>query len=126
MSPIRKKYEINAPLTIVWKALVDPALIEQWGAGPAEMDHKVGTEFVLCGGNIHGKNLAVEEERKLVQEWYTNNWLTPSKVTISLTQKSGKTIVSLEHKNVPEKEYNDIRDGWDTFYFGEIKKLLEK
>lgn len=126
MSPIRKKYEIHAPLTSVWKALVDPLIIAQWGAGPAEMDHKVGTEFVLWGGDIHGKNLAVEEERKLVQEWYTKNWLSPSRVTIALMHKNGTTIVSLEHKNVPEKEYNEIRDGWDTFYFGEIKKFLEK
>jgi len=37
----------------------DPQAIEGWGAGPAKMDEKVGTEFSLWDGEVWGKNIKV-------------------------------------------------------------------
>lgn len=54
MKIIKKSYEINVCVEKVWVALTDPAEIDNWGAGPAKMDDKVGTRFELWGGDIHG------------------------------------------------------------------------
>ena len=51
---IEKSYLINAPVSKVWQALVDPDLIEKWGGGPVEMRADVGAEFALWCGSIHG------------------------------------------------------------------------
>ncbi len=68
MKKIVKEYQIFASGEKVWEALTDPKIIVKWGAGPAEMDRHDGTEFKLWGGDIHGKNVEVVPEEKLVQE----------------------------------------------------------
>lgn len=47
MKTIKQVYKINAPISEVWKALVDPKIINQWGGGPARMNDKLDTEFTL-------------------------------------------------------------------------------
>ena len=51
---IERNYLINAPVSKVWQALMEPNLIEKWGGGPVEMRADVGAEFTLWGGSIHG------------------------------------------------------------------------
>jgi len=126
MKTIRKVYTISAPRKKVWKALVDPKVINEWGGGPSKMDEKIGTEFWLWGGDIHGKNMEVIKEEKLVQQWFGGDWPNPSIATFTIQQENNKTILELEHSNVPDEEVNDIEQGWDDYYLGPMKKMLEK
>lgn len=48
-----------APLEKVWQALVDPKVIDMWGAGKAKMSDKESDTFTLWDGEVHGKNLEV-------------------------------------------------------------------
>lgn len=125
MKTIKQSYKINAPGDEVWQALVDPKIIEKWGAGPAQMDDKVGTRFKLWGGDIHGRNTEVVKNKKLVQDWYGGNWQKPSKLTFELTNLDGKTQVELVHEDVPDKEAENIEDGWERYYMGPLKDYLE-
>ena len=125
MKTIKQVYKIKAPAAAVWLALVDPKLIDQWGGGLAQMDDKVGTEFTLWGGDIHGKNIKVVANQELVQEWFGGNWAKPSKVTFTLIDKGETTELHLLHEDVPDKEAKDIADGWKTYYLGPLKELLE-
>lgn len=114
-----------APREKVWEALVDPDIIGKWGAGPAMMSEKEGSEFSIWGGDIHGKNIEVKKGEKLVQEWQERDWAKHSIVTFRLTHKDGCTTLFLTHKDVPEEESKDIDKGWDDYYLGQIKMLLE-
>lgn len=122
---IKQVYVIKSPVKKVWRALVDPEIIERWGAGPARMDTKEGSEFSLWGGDIRGKNIQIVDNKKIVQEWYAGNWSKPSIVSITLKSKGDITQVNLRQKDVPKNEEADVDDGWSRYYFGEIKKLLE-
>ncbi len=124
-APINKSYFIQAPVARVWQALVDPAVIDQWGGGPAEMDDRVGTAFKLWGGDIYGQNVEVERERKLVQEWYEDDWSKPSVATFLLAEENGGTRLEFSHADVPDDSRADIDEGWDLFYLGAIKSFLE-
>ncbi len=126
MKTIKQTYKINASIMEVWKALVDSEVINQWGGGPAHMDDKVGTQFTLWGGDIHGKNIKVVENRELVQDWFGGKWDKPSKVTFTLIDKDNYTELSLLHEDIPDKAAKDIDDGWKTYYLGPLKKLLEQ
>ena len=126
MKTINQSYNIEAPIEKVWQALVDPNEIDKWGAGSAEMNDKVGTKFKLWGGDIHGKNREVITNEKLVQDWYGGDWKEASKVIINLKTDGDKTTIDLVHENIPDEEAKSIGDGWDTYYFGEIKKYLKK
>jgi len=126
MKSLKQSYTIAAPVEKVWQALTDPKEIDGWGAGPAEMNDRVGTKFKLWDGDIHGENTEVITKRKLVQDWYGGDWAEASRVTINLKSDDGKTTVDLTHENIPDGEADSIDDGWNRYYFGEIKNHLEK
>ncbi len=122
---IRQTHQIKAPVEKVWKVLVDCKEIEGWGGGPCEMDDKVGTKFKLWGGDVHGKNIEVVPEKKLVQEWYEGDWPEPSIVDFRLTSKDDGTQVQLLHERVPDSEYESIDKGWNKYYLGPLKVYVE-
>jgi activator of HSP90 ATPase len=126
MATIHKSLTIDAPKSQVWQALTDPKLIEEWAAGKAKMDDQEGTEFSLWDGDIHGKNIKVDSQKELVQEWYSKDWDKPSIVKFILFDMKPKTILKLEHTNIPDKEKNSIDQGWDDYYLGPLKEYLEK
>ena len=125
MKVIRQTYHIKAPAESVWQALVDPKIITKWGGGPATMSDKKGQKFELWGGDIHGTNTKVVNNKLLEQDWYSGNWEKPSQVIFKLIANKGATKLELIHKNVPEKDLKDIDQGWKDFYLGPIKELLE-
>jgi len=123
---IEKTYRIAAPRALVWAALTDPVHIETWSGAPAIMVDQAGTEFVLWDGDVHGRNLEVEPGRRLVQEWYGGNWDEPSIATFTLWDvDGGGTFLELSHSNVPDDEAQDFDTGWDDYYLGPMKRLLE-
>lgn len=126
MKTIFQKYQINASIEKVWKALVNTKDIDAWGAGPSKMDEAVGRKFSLWGGDIYGTNIEVVKFKKLVQEWYEREWKEPSIVTFKLEKKGSATALELLHENVPDEEYEDIENGWKDYYMEPLKKYVEE
>jgi len=122
---IKKVYKIRSSIEDVWKALVDQSVINKWGGGPSIMVESVGTDFELWNGDVYGKNIGIIHESQLVQEWFGGDWAKPSIVTFSLKKEDPYTILKLEQTNVPFDEVEDIDSGWDDFYLGPMKKMLE-
>ena len=125
MKAIRQTYHIKASVEEVWRALVDPKYIEGWGGGPAKMSDKVGSQFSLWGGDIHGKNIEVIANKKLIQEWFGGKWDKPSIATFALSSKNEQTTIEFTNVDVPEEEYKDIEQGWKDYYLGPLKDYLE-
>jgi activator of HSP90 ATPase len=125
MANLKQTYKIAAPVADVWQALVDPKIIDAWGGGPAVMDANKDTEFTLWGGSIHGKNVDVAAEKKLVQDWYSEDWPEPSKAVFELFAENNGTRLEFTHENVPDADAKEIDDGWRDFYLGPIKDYLE-
>jgi activator of HSP90 ATPase len=127
MKSLQKVYEINAPIAKVWDALVNPKTIEIWSSSPAEMSDQEKDKFKLWGGDIYGVNTKVEKHVKLDQDWYAGNWPQPSKVSFTLNENGeDKTQLSLIHKDIPDSEFDEINKGWDEYYLGPLKELLER
>ncbi len=126
MPVIQKTYEMNAAPEEVFEALVNPDLIQHWSGDEAKMSAQVGADFSLWGGQMFGKNLEVVKNKKLVQEWSYDQWLSPSKVTFTLKAKGKNTIIELLHEDVPEKSLNSISDGWDAYYLGAMQEMFEE
>ena len=126
MKTIKQTYIIKAPVNNVWRALVDPVAINDWGGGPAFMNSKVGTKFKLWGGDIHGENIKVVENKELVQDWFGGKWEKASKVIFTLKKIGSETRINLLHEGVPDDAVKEIDEGWRIYYLGPMKKLLEK
>ena len=129
MKAITQVYNIKAPIEAVSQALTNPDIIAKWSRELAFMDDNPGTHFELWHGNIHGTNKEIENPptgtKKLVQEWYGGDWPEASLVTFTLTPVGQETRIDLFHENIPDNEADDIADGWQRYYLGQIKSFLE-
>ncbi len=125
MKDFKKYYIIQAPPEEVYLALTREATIQLWSGAQAEMRKEPGTEFSLWDGSIVGKNLEFETGKKIVQQWYFGDQVDESIVTIKLHPDSKGTSVELRHTNIPDDDYDEIIDGWNTIYFGSLQEFYE-
>ncbi|MGZ7070601.1 MAG: hypothetical protein ACXVHN_07260 [Methanobacterium sp.] len=45
--------------------------------------------------------------------------------TFTLKREDDETILELVQEDVPDEDANDIDGGWDEYYLGPMKKMLE-
>jgi len=125
MKDFKKYYTLPAPPREVYLALTNPAIIQLWTGGKAEMSTEPGTEFSLWDESITGKNLEFEKDKKIVQQWYFNQE-EPSVVTIKLYPHKSGTSIELRHTNIPDEEYEDVAEGWNDSYFAALDEFYEE
>jgi uncharacterized protein YndB with AHSA1/START domain len=97
------------PVTVVWRALTDPALIPLWtstgqGGRPEGFRAEVGTRFNFIGkpfpgwdGIVRCEVLAVEEPFLLRYDWRNKETDQPTVVTNVLEAVPGGTRLTWEH-----------------------------
>ncbi|MDB5255560.1 MAG: ATPase [Chitinophagaceae bacterium] len=126
MKDFKKYYIIGAAPEDLYKALTNPATIQLWTGEKAQMSTEAGSEFSLWDDSIVGKNLEFEENRKIVQQWYFEGQGDASIVTILLHPHKQGTSLELRHSNIPDEDYDDIVDGWNTSYMGSLEEFYEE
>ncbi|MFT3910645.1 MAG: SRPBCC domain-containing protein [Ferruginibacter sp.] len=120
MKDYKKYFLIDAPPADVYNALTNAATIQLWSGEPAMMEPLAGTEFSLWDDSISGRNLEFVTGKKIVQEWYFGEQEPASIVTIILHENKSGTSAELRHTNIPDEDYENIVDGWNTNYFGSL------
>ena len=124
MKTFKKTYIIKVPLDEVYEALVEPEIIKEWSGADAEMDIKPNGTFSLWKGSIHGVNLYISKNQ-IIQDWKEDIWEEYSRVTFNLSEKNGVTSIELIHEFIPDRGFKSIVRGWDEYYMGPFKELLE-
>jgi activator of HSP90 ATPase len=124
MKTFKKSFRINTEPSDVYSAITNPYTIELWSGYPAKMSTEPGTEFSLWEGDITGLNLEFVQDKKIVQEWYFGDQQEKSIVTITIAPEGGNSLVTVEHTNLPDDEYDDFAEGWKEFYFGAIMNFF--
>jgi activator of HSP90 ATPase len=122
----KKYFTLNALPEEVYNALTNPMAIKIWTNEDAVMNTEPNTEFSIMDGTIEGKNLEFETNKKIVQEWYFGEQKMPSIVTIKLHEKGEMTSVELRHTNIPDEDYEDIVEGWNEVYFGNLAEFFNE
>lgn len=126
MLRIEQTYLINAAPEEVWAALTDPTLQAQWSGQRAQFDARVGGTYQLFDDYVTGEIVEADAPNKLAQTWQPDDWtITDSVVSFVLTPVEGGTQVVLVHENVQPEDFEGTSQGWDDFYVGAIKKMLE-
>jgi activator of HSP90 ATPase len=126
MSQIHQIYRTKESVEKVWKALTNAEEINGWGGGPALMSAEEGSEFKLWDGDIYGKNIKVEPEKLLVQEWYgSKEWKKPSTVEFKFVSDGNMTTIELNHDGIPEDEVEEFSQGWKDYYMGPLIEYVE-
>lgn len=124
MKTIKQKYFINASPEKVFQALTDPLIIKKWSGSNALMENKKGGKFELWDGWNYGTNTEIIKNKKLVQEWYSEDWEEASTVSFILHDKNGKTEVELIHEDVPDESFTKYSKGWEEHYLGAIREMF--
>lgn len=120
MKDFKKYYIIPAEPIEVYRALTLPGTIQLWTGEAAVMSTEPGSEFSLWEGSIAGKNIAFDEGKKIVQQWYYDGQEAESIVTIKLHEHKQGTSAELLQTNIPDEIYDEMIDGWDESYFGSL------
>ena len=124
MKSYHKYYKIKAKPDEVYNALVKPFAIELWTGEKAEMEEKPDSLFSIFGGDITGVNLEFKKDEKIVQEWFFGETDKDSIVSITLHSAGTSTNVELLHTNIPKEAFEDIKSGWDNYYFGGLRDFF--
>jgi activator of HSP90 ATPase len=124
MKTFKKTFKINAEPSDVYSAITNPYTIELWSGYPAQMSIEPGSEFSLWEGDITGKNLEFVQDKKIVQEWYFGDQVQKSIVTILISPDRENSLITIEHTNIPDEEFNGIAEGWKEYYFDAISNFF--
>lgn len=124
MKNIKRYYILNAEPKDIFNALTNKKMLEIWTDETAEMEPIPGFEFSLWGGSITGVNVEIEENKKIVQQWYFGEDQEESIVTLKMHPHKKGTSVELVHTNIPDEAYENISDGWDNDYFEALNELF--
>jgi activator of HSP90 ATPase len=125
MKDYKKYFILSASPADVYNAMTNPVMIEIWTGEPVEMSTEPGSEFSLWDGAIVGQNVEFEQDHKIVQLWYFGEDVQ-SRVTIRLFPDKKGTKVELHQTNIPDDAYDNMVEGWESDYFGNLEELFEK
>lgn len=126
MLEIEQRYFIKASPEEVWAALTDPALQAKWTGQPAQYEARVGGAYQLFDDYVTGEIVEADAPNRLAQTWKPNDWtIENSVVAFTLRAVRGGTEVDLVHENVQPEDYEGTAEGWNQFYIGAIKSMLE-
>jgi activator of HSP90 ATPase len=120
MKNFKSYFIIPATPADVYAAITNPLTIQLWTGEAAIMSTVPDTEFSMWDGSITGRNLEFESDKKIVQQWYFGDQEEASIVTIKLHPHKHGTSAELIHTNIPDEAFDDITEGWQDAYFGEI------
>ena len=124
---IKQKEFIPVEPGEVYDALLDEHRHSEFTGARATCDRRVGGKFTAWDGYIRGKNVKLENRRRIIQEWRTTEWpkgYAPSIVELKLKPKGAGTEVQLVQKNVPAVQAESYKKGWISFYWTPLKKYF--
>jgi len=108
----------------LYQAWLDSAEHSAFTGGKAKIDPRVNGKFTTWDKYISGETLELEPPRRIVQAWRTVDFPTgsaDSMLEILLEPAGAKTRLTLKHKNLPEGQGQNYRQGWIDNYFEPMK-----
>ncbi|MFN7990781.1 MAG: SRPBCC family protein [Candidatus Micrarchaeia archaeon] len=129
MKVIKQTVDFRASPHEVYEALMDQKKHSEFTGSPARISRNIGGNFSAYGGGIHGRNIELVPDRRIVQDWHceTEGWPEGhlSRVEFVLEKSAGGTLLRFTQSRVPDKAYEDIRDGWEEYYWKPMKAMFK-
>jgi activator of HSP90 ATPase len=128
MKNYKKHFSIKALPEDVYAAFTNQEIVTIWTGEEAIMPLEPNAEFSWWGGDICGKNIDFESNKKLVQQWYFDDdeTDTPSEVTLKFHADKKGMQLEVNQTNIPDEAYKNIAEGWEEIIVASIRDLLEE
>jgi activator of HSP90 ATPase len=125
---IRQSVTIKASPHEVYEALMDSKKHSRFTGDKAVISRKIGGKFTAFGGYSEGQNIELVPDEKIVQSWKAGDWPEGhySQATFSLKEIEGGTRLTFTQTGVPAEQYDDIKQGWQDYYWEPLKAMFEK
>lgn len=117
---------LPAPPEEVYLALTKAQSIQLWTGAEVEFIEEEGTEFSFWDGDIVGKNISFEPNKKIIQQWYFGEDAEPSIVTIKLHEDKKGTSLEFAQTNIPDEDYEDFTQGIEEYFLGGLADFFEE
>ena len=117
----------NIPAATLYNTYIDSKEHSAAIGAPVKIQKKEGSIFSADGNYITGKNFQLAKDKLIVQSWRASDWSKsdPDSTFILLFEQNGKDgIINMVHANVPDKEFEGIKKGWNDYYWRPWKKYF--
>lgn len=126
MSPEYQKVELEETLKTtpaeVYRAFTNATALRDWLCDFATVEPRPGGRLYLwwaSGYYACGEFISLESDKKIVFLYHGRKQPADTEVTITLTEKDGKTLLKLAHTGIPQgeewaKAFEDIKHGWES------------
>ncbi|HTK82391.1 MAG TPA: SRPBCC family protein [Bacteroidota bacterium] len=124
---IKQKEFISATPVEIYDALLNDKKHSAFTGAKATCDRRVGGKFTAWDGYITGKNVKLENGRRIIQEWKTQEWpqgYPPSVIEFTFKQKRNGTVVNMVQSLVPSIQAPNYEKGWKDYYWRPLKKYF--
>jgi uncharacterized protein YndB with AHSA1/START domain len=112
--------ELPVPPKTVYDAWLDSEAHSGMTQSPATASNEIAGIFTAHDGYINGINLELEDGRRILQTWRTDQFEDTdpdSSVEIVFKEIPTGTLLTLNHWNVPDDQAEGYQSGWQDFYF---------
>ena len=124
---IEQTVTFNAAPHDVYEALIDSEKHSQFTGAKANISREVGGDFSAYDGALSGSILELVPDAKIVQTWRGSDegWVPGhySTATFTLEAVDGGTRLTFVQTGVPEQSFEQISQGWQTYYWAKMKEL---
>ena len=125
---IKASLILNATPKEIYDTLMDAKKHAKLIGSSAKIENKVGGEFCIYDCYIVGTNLKLEKDKKIVQKWTCTDFPEGyyAEVTFELKKKGKDTEIVFTQKDVPDKNYESLKKGWEQFYWEPLRKMFNE
>jgi len=124
---LRQTRTFRATAKELYDLLMDSKQHSAVTGAPAKISAKIGGKFTAFGGDLEGTTLELTPNKKIVQSWRSSDWPPGvySRATFVFSPAGkGKTKLTFTQSGIPEGQYEDIRQGWITYYWEPMAQQL--
>lgn len=111
----------------LFKLYMDPAIHTEIGQVKVKVGVEPGSPFSV-GRDLKGKTLHVKRDQIIVQTWRYTGWdkSVPDTVLILLfDEHNGGTKLRMVHANIPDDSFDEIKHGWNEYYWKPWRRYLK-
>jgi activator of HSP90 ATPase len=123
---LHQEVDLKASAQRIYEVLLDSKQFNACTSLAAEIDPRAGGAFSMFGGLIVGRNIELIPNQRIVQAWRPTHWDAGvySVVRFELKPKGSEASVVLDHTGFPESHYDSLYAGWESHYWGPLRKFL--
>ncbi|KAI7908239.1 activator of Hsp90 ATPase [Cokeromyces recurvatus] len=112
----------------IYETLLDSKRADIWSHNKSKISKKMGSEFQLFDGNVHGLLLQATPAKSILQTWRLKGWPKDhySTVTISFTERPDGVLVNVNQVGVPAGQEEIIKRNWMGYYWTPIKDCYNR